>query len=93
MRKAKPARMTLTVEQELKVVKKIDRFLEENDKLDLFFDADELYEAIRECREILQEYEEIHVELQNELHDQYEVCMIDVVGPWLLFRWTDHPPD
>ena len=70
--KAKPARMTLTVEQELKVVKKIDRFLEENDKLDLFFDADELYEAIRECREILQEYEEIHVELQNELHDDYE---------------------
>ena len=57
---------SITVEQEKKVVRRISRFLEEND-FDLFFDVEEVQMAIVESRNILQEYEDVHVELENEL--------------------------
>ena len=57
---------SMTAEFESKVVCKIDRFLEESD-LNLFFDVEEIQIAIEKCRNILQEYEDVHVELKNEL--------------------------
>ena len=57
---------SITIEQETKVVRKMSRFLEEND-FGLFFDVDELHVAIEEARNILQEYDDVHVELENEL--------------------------
>ena len=57
---------SMTAEFESKVVCKIDRFLEESD-LNLFYDVEEIQIAIEKCRNILQEYEDVHVELKNEL--------------------------
>ena len=57
---------SITIEHELKVSRKLERFVEEND-LELFFDTEEVSHAIDVCRMILQEYEEVHVELIHEL--------------------------
>ena len=57
---------SITAEFESKVVCKIDRFLEESD-LNLFYDIEEIQIAIEKSRSILQEYEDVHVELKNEL--------------------------
>ena len=57
---------SITAEQEKKVARRISRFLEEND-FALFFDVEEVQMAIMESRNILQEYEDVHVELENEL--------------------------
>ena len=51
---------SMTVELELKVVRKIKTFLEEND-ITLFFDLEESQIAIERARNILQEYEDVHV--------------------------------
>ena len=57
---------SITGEYEAKVICKIETFLEEND-LTLFFDLEEVKNAIERARNILQEFEDVHVELKNEL--------------------------
>ena len=64
--------MSVTVELELKVVCKINRFLDENESLE-FSDVDEVNECLDKMRELQQEYEDVHVELRRELgDDEYE---------------------
>ena len=60
---------SITVELETKIVRKIKTFLEEND-ITLFFDLEESQIAIERARNILQEYEDVHVELENELGNE-----------------------
>ena len=57
---------SITVELESKIVRKIKTFLEEND-ITLLFDLEETQIAIERARNILREFEDVHVELENEL--------------------------
>ena len=64
--------MSITIEHELKTVCKINRFLDEN-QLSLFYDVEEINEGLEKMRELLQEFEDVHVELRRELGDaEYE---------------------
>ena len=64
--------MSLTVEHELKIVCKINRFLDENQIAELS-DVDEVNECLDKMRELQQEYEDVHIELRRELgDDEYE---------------------
>ena len=81
--------MSVTVELELKVVCKINRFLDENGSLE-FSDVDEVNECLDKMRELQQEYEDVHVELRRELgDDEYEKTYTefqksrDVMMTWL----------
>ena len=57
---------SMTGEFEAKVICKVETFLEEND-LTLFLDFGEVQTAIERARSIVQEFEDVHVELKNEL--------------------------
>ena len=60
--------MSITIDHELKTVCKINRFLDEN-QISLFFDVEEINEGLEKMRELLQEFEDVHIELRRELGD------------------------
>ena len=63
---------SVTIEVELKIVCKINRFLEENE-LSLFSDIEEIDGSLEKMRSLLEEYEDVHIELKRELgDDEYE---------------------
>ena len=81
--------MSLTVDCELKIVCKINRFLDEN-QISMFSDVDEVNECLDKMRELQQEYEDVHIELRRELgDDEYEKTYTefqksrDVMMTWL----------
>ena len=81
--------MSLTVDVELKIVCKINRFLDEN-QISMFSDVDEVNECLDKMRELQQEYEDVHIELRRELgDDEYEKTYTefqksrDVMMTWL----------
>ena len=57
-------------DSEKKIASRIDRFLTQNADLSEFFDLDEIDGSIRELRELLESYEDLHIELKSELGDQ-----------------------
>ena len=57
-------------DSEKKIASRIDRFLTQNADLSEFFDLDEIDGSIRELRELLESYEDLHIELKGELGDQ-----------------------
>ena len=70
--------MSVTIEHELKTVCKINRFLEEN-QLSSFSDIEEVDECLEKMRDLLQEYEDVHIELRRELGDEeYEKTYTDL---------------
>ena len=81
--------MSDTIDEELKIVCKINRFLEEND-LSLFSDVEEIDNSLEKIRILQQEYEEVHIKLRRELGDdeyqktytEYEKSQ-DVMMTWL----------
>ena len=60
------------VDDEKKVVKKITRFLDENEDLGLLFDIEDVEKAIIEVKNYIDSYEEIHIELERELDKDYD---------------------
>ena len=59
------------IDVETKVCLKIDRFIDEND-FELLFDIEEIEISICEFKTLIEKYEEIHVELKQELSVQYD---------------------
>ena len=59
------------IDEERKVCFKFSRLIVE-DEFDLLFDVEDIEVAITECRKLLESYEDIHLELQRELEDEYE---------------------
>ena len=62
-------KMSVTIDCELKLVCKINRFLDEY-QVSLFSDVDEIDESLAQMRELQQEYEDMHIELRRELGDE-----------------------
>ena len=50
------------MEQEGKNARKVERFLEQNGDLDLYFDIEELKTGIEEGLMVLRDYDDVHVE-------------------------------
>ena len=59
------------IDEERKVCLKFSRLIVEY-KFDLLFDVEDIEVAFTECRKLLESYEDIHLELQRELEDEYE---------------------
>ena len=55
------------MEQEGKNARKVERFLEQNGDLDLYFDIEELKTGIEEGLMVLRDYDDVHVELKQEV--------------------------
>ena len=65
----------MTVEQEGKNARKVERFLEQNYELDLYFDIEELKTGIEESLMVLRDYDDVHVELKQEIGGEtYSKC-------------------
>ena len=58
-------------DDEKKLVRKIKRYLDEYQDLSLMFDIEEVEKAISEFKEAINAFDEIHVELERELDDEY----------------------
>ena len=63
-------KMAKLVDQELKIVGKIDRFLLEND-LSLMVDELDIKEAITELKILTESYVDVHIDLKNDLKEDY----------------------
>ena len=59
------------IDDEKKLVRKLRRCLEEYDDLSLMFDVEEVETAISEFKEAIEAFDEIHIELERELEDEY----------------------
>ena len=59
------------IDDEKKLVRKLRRCLEEYDDLSLMFDVEEVEKAISEFKEAIEAFDEIHIELERELEDEY----------------------
>ena len=57
------------VEDEKKAGLRIDRYVEEYE-LDLLFDIEEIEEGVRNFKELLEDYEALHIELERELGEE-----------------------
>ena len=62
--------MAQNIDEELKITRKITRFMAENE-LDLLFDEKDVKEAIDELKVILNSYDDLHVRLKRELGDEH----------------------
>ena len=63
------------MEQEGKNARKVERFLEQNYELDLYFDIEELKTGIEESLMVLRDYDDVHVELKQEIGGEtYSKC-------------------
>ena len=60
------------IDDEKKLSRKIKRFLKEYEDLDILHDVDEVEAAVAEIKEIIDNYEEVHIELERELKREYE---------------------
>ena len=60
--------MVSSIDEELKLVCKLTRFMNEYE-LSLLYDVVDVAEGIREARQLAESYEEIHVKLKRELGD------------------------
>lgn len=61
--------MAQNYDEEQKIVRKINRFMTENE-LDLLFDAKDIKEAIDELKNLLDSYDELHIGLKRELGEE-----------------------
>ena len=58
------------VDEEIKIVLKINRFLKENELSELL-DVEELDDSVQDLKNLQQDYEEVHVKLQRQFGDEY----------------------
>ena len=59
------------IDNELKLVCKISRFVKEF-AIELLYDIEDIEAGIKECRELTENYEGIHIVLKRELAEEYE---------------------
>ena len=75
-------------DDEKKLVRKIKRYLDEYQDLSLMFDVEEVEKAISEFKEAINAFDEIHVELERELDDEYsevyqDFSVLDSAKSWI----------
>ena len=58
------------IDDERKVCLKFERFMEEFE-FELLFDVEDIVAAIVECRKLLESYDDVHLDLQRELEDEW----------------------
>ena len=74
------------IDIELKIVSKLNRFLEEYD-LSLLFDIKEIQDAVIEARNLIESYEDIHIQLKKELKEEYMQTYKDYDSQVSILRW------
>ena len=63
-------KMAENIDEELKLIRKIDRFMVENE-LKVLFDVSDVKEAIEELKILIDSYDDLHVRLKRELGDEH----------------------
>ena len=75
------------VDDEKKLVRKIRRCLDEYDDLSLMFDIEDVEKAITEFKEAIEAFDEIHIELERELENEYSETYKDFSVLQLAKTW------
>ena len=66
----KLSEMANVIDEEMRIICKINRFMKEYG-LELLFDIDDIDEGIKELRMLIEKYESVHVALKRELKNEY----------------------